>query len=138
MGGLDSPAATRSTAAVMRRSGLVRLATATAATSRPKNAAATITAIKSGTTTLSSVSNPAASKIAPKTATGRTAATINPAVSTMRIGNSKRLLRAGDWAGDWAADWAGDWAAAGAGVGKLPSAGDSSAILGSTRNETVA
>src|ERR1035437_9867652 len=110
MGGLDSPAATRSTAAVMWRRGLVRLPTATAATSRPKSAAATINAIKSGTTTLSSVSNRAASKIAPKTASGSTAATINPAVRRMRNGSSKRLSLAGDL----------------------------SAILGPTRHETVA
>src|ERR1035437_2175257 len=91
MGGLDSPAATRSTAAVMWRRGLVKLATATAATSRPKSAAATINAIKSGATTLSSVSNLAASKIAPKTASGSTADKMSAAVSRMRNGNSKRL-----------------------------------------------
>src|ERR1035437_10506306 len=110
MGGLDSPAATRSTAAVMWRRGLVKLATATPATSRPNSAAATINAIKSGTTTLSSVSNLAASKIAPKTASGSTADKMSAAVSRIRNGSSKRLSLVGDL----------------------------SAILGSRRNETVA
>src|ERR1035437_591099 len=93
IGGPGSPPATRAMAIVMSRNETVRLATARAAAPRPKIAAATMAAIRSGTRDRSSVSRPAFNTMLPNTASGSTAAIVSVAVRKTRNDRFGLMLR---------------------------------------------